>query len=111
MQHSSFSKFHILFLFEGIVVQNDLVDALKNGTIFAAGLDVMVPEPLPADDVLTKLPNCGEFTFLCFSNELVNASHQFCCCCCFFLFSYVAYLCTPYSAYPTFGIGCCSNPK
>lgn len=44
----------------GIVVQDDLVDALKNGTIFAAGLDVMVPEPLPADDILTKLPNCGE---------------------------------------------------
>lgn len=45
----------------GIVVTKDLVDALKNGKIFAAGLDVMVPEPLPADDILTKLPNCGEF--------------------------------------------------
>lgn len=44
----------------GIVVQNDLVDALKNGTIFSAGLDVMVPEPLPHDDQLAKLPNCGK---------------------------------------------------
>lgn len=44
----------------GIVAQNDLIDAFKNGTIFAAGLDVMVPEPLPANDELTKLPNCGK---------------------------------------------------
>lgn len=48
----------------GIVVQNDLIDALKNGTIFAAGLDVMVPEPLPANDELTKLPNCGKSKIL-----------------------------------------------
>lgn len=56
----SSSIFNRNFQFAGIVVQNDLVDALKNGTIFAAGLDVMTPEPLPADDVLTTLPNCGE---------------------------------------------------
>ncbi|XP_058450096.1 glyoxylate reductase/hydroxypyruvate reductase-like isoform X2 [Malaya genurostris] len=40
-----------------IVDQDALVDALKNGTIFAAGLDVMTPEPLPADSELLKLPN------------------------------------------------------
>uniref|UniRef100_A0A182SQ91 D-isomer specific 2-hydroxyacid dehydrogenase NAD-binding domain-containing protein n=1 Tax=Anopheles maculatus TaxID=74869 RepID=A0A182SQ91_9DIPT len=40
-----------------IVDQNALVAALKNGTIFAAGLDVMTPEPLPADDELLSLPN------------------------------------------------------
>lgn len=44
-------------------MQEDLVEALQNGTIFSAGLDVMVPEPLPADDALTKLPNCGEASF------------------------------------------------
>jgi len=41
-----------------IINTNDLVDALKNGTIFAAGLDVMDPEPLPADHPLMNLPNC-----------------------------------------------------
>ncbi|XP_053693151.1 glyoxylate reductase/hydroxypyruvate reductase-like isoform X1 [Sabethes cyaneus] len=40
-----------------IVDQNALIAALKNGTIFAAGLDVMTPEPLPADHELLKLPN------------------------------------------------------
>uniref|UniRef100_A0AAG5DVD3 Glyoxylate reductase/hydroxypyruvate reductase n=1 Tax=Anopheles atroparvus TaxID=41427 RepID=A0AAG5DVD3_ANOAO len=40
-----------------IVDQKALVAALKNGTIFAAGLDVMTPEPLPADDELLTLPN------------------------------------------------------
>lgn len=44
----------------GIVVQSALVDALKSGEIAAAGLDVMTPEPLPADDPLMKLPNCGK---------------------------------------------------
>lgn len=44
----------------GIVDQSALVRALKNNTIFAAGLDVMTPEPLPTDDVLLTLPNCGE---------------------------------------------------
>ncbi|XP_041775235.1 glyoxylate reductase/hydroxypyruvate reductase-like isoform X2 [Anopheles merus] len=40
-----------------IVDQRALVAALKNGTIFAAGLDVVSPEPLPADDELLRLPN------------------------------------------------------
>ncbi|XP_058815938.1 glyoxylate reductase/hydroxypyruvate reductase-like isoform X2 [Topomyia yanbarensis] len=40
-----------------IVDQDALVNALKNGTIFSAGLDVMTPEPLPADNELLKLPN------------------------------------------------------
>lgn len=43
-----------------IIDQDALVDALKNGTIFAAGLDVMTPEPLPADSELLKLPNAGK---------------------------------------------------
>jgi glyoxylate reductase len=38
-------------------VQSDLYDALKNGEIFAAGLDVTDPEPLPLDDPLLQLPN------------------------------------------------------
>ncbi|XP_036329270.1 glyoxylate reductase/hydroxypyruvate reductase-like [Rhagoletis pomonella] len=42
----------------GIVDQPALVNALKTGEIAAAGLDVMTPEPLPADDPLLKLPNC-----------------------------------------------------
>ncbi|KAL2734425.1 glyoxylate reductase/hydroxypyruvate reductase-like [Vespula squamosa] len=42
----------------GKVVNTDaLVKALKNHTIFAAGLDVTDPEPLPKDHELLKLPN------------------------------------------------------
>lgn len=43
-----------------IVNTEDLVVALKEGKIFAAGLDVVDPEPLPADHELMKLPNLGK---------------------------------------------------
>ena len=43
----------------GPVVDTDaLVRALTDGEIFAAGLDVTEPEPLPADHPLVSLPNC-----------------------------------------------------
>jgi glyoxylate reductase len=43
----------------GPVVDTDaLVQALRSGQIFAAGLDVTDPEPLPADHPLMSLPNC-----------------------------------------------------
>lgn len=42
-----------------IVNTTDLVTALKNNDIYAAGLDVMDPEPLPADHPLMSLPNAG----------------------------------------------------
>jgi glyoxylate reductase len=38
--------------------QRDLYQALSDGTIFAAGLDVTDPEPPPTDDLLLTLPNC-----------------------------------------------------
>jgi glyoxylate reductase len=42
----------------GPVVDTDaLIDALKNGAIAGAALDVTEPEPLPADHPLAKLPN------------------------------------------------------
>jgi glyoxylate reductase len=42
----------------GPVVDTDaLVTALRDGEIFAAGLDVTDPEPLPADHPLATLPN------------------------------------------------------
>ena len=40
-----------------IVDQNALYNALKNGQILAAGLDVTVPEPLPCDHELLELDN------------------------------------------------------
>ena len=48
-----------------VVHQPSLIEALKNGTIRAAGLDVMTPEPIPLDSELLKLNNCGKvFIFL-----------------------------------------------
>ncbi|XP_049302525.1 glyoxylate reductase/hydroxypyruvate reductase [Bactrocera dorsalis] len=41
----------------GVVNQQDLYEALKTNQIFAAGLDVMTPEPLPPNDPLLSLPN------------------------------------------------------
>ncbi|KAM7352330.1 glyoxylate reductase/hydroxypyruvate reductase-like [Cochliomyia hominivorax] len=40
-----------------IINQDDLYEALKTRQIFAAGLDVMTPEPLPANHKLLSLPN------------------------------------------------------
>lgn len=42
----------------GTVDQDALIDALRNNTIRAAGLDVTTPEPLPLDSPLFKLSNC-----------------------------------------------------
>ncbi|XP_072756220.1 glyoxylate reductase/hydroxypyruvate reductase isoform X1 [Anoplolepis gracilipes] len=41
-----------------VVDQEALIDALKSGTIAAAGLDVVTPEPIPLDNELLKLNNC-----------------------------------------------------
>ncbi len=42
----------------GLVNQEDLYVALSGGQIYAAGLDVTSPEPLPLDSPLLKLDNC-----------------------------------------------------
>lgn len=42
----------------GTVNQDALIEALQNNTIWAAGLDVTTPEPLPLDSPLFKLKNC-----------------------------------------------------
>jgi phosphoglycerate dehydrogenase-like enzyme len=42
----------------GHVVTDDLVAALRDGTIGGAGLDVTDPEPLPEGHPLWSLPNC-----------------------------------------------------
>ncbi|GFQ96981.1 hypothetical protein TNCT_71941, partial [Trichonephila clavata] len=44
----------------GLVEQEDLIEALKNNQIRAAGIDVMYPEPLSKDNELLKLPNIGK---------------------------------------------------
>jgi phosphoglycerate dehydrogenase-like enzyme len=41
----------------GVVDQDALITALRNGTISGAGLDVTTPEPLPADHPLWDAPN------------------------------------------------------
>ncbi len=41
-----------------VIDQNALYDALRTGKLFAAGLDVCEPEPLPADSPLRQLNNC-----------------------------------------------------
>jgi D-3-phosphoglycerate dehydrogenase len=41
----------------GIIEEPALVDALRNGRILAAGLDVFEREPVGADNPLTELPN------------------------------------------------------
>jgi phosphoglycerate dehydrogenase-like enzyme len=40
-----------------VVDQDALIEALQNGTIASAGLDVVTPEPLPADNPLWSMPN------------------------------------------------------
>jgi phosphoglycerate dehydrogenase-like enzyme len=40
-----------------IVEHRALVDALREGTIAGAGLDTVVPEPLPPENELWDLPN------------------------------------------------------
>lgn len=40
-----------------VVDEQALVEALQNGTIHAAGLDVFEKEPLPLDSALLKMPN------------------------------------------------------
>jgi D-3-phosphoglycerate dehydrogenase len=42
----------------GVVVEDDLVEALRAGTIRAAAMDVYSIEPLPADSALLTLDNC-----------------------------------------------------
>ncbi len=42
-----------------VIDENALAQALKNGTIAAAGLDVMCKEPPEKDNPLTKLENCS----------------------------------------------------
>jgi phosphoglycerate dehydrogenase-like enzyme len=64
-----------------VVNQEDLIEALKTKTIYAAGLDVTVPEPLPKGHELYQLKNCfitphiGTSTFK-LRNKMFNITAQ-----------------------------------
>ncbi len=58
-----------------IVVQEDLVDALKNGTIAGAGLDALYPEPVQLDNPLLNLPAGNEYKIL-FSPHTAGITKQ-----------------------------------
>lgn len=48
---------YIIIEIPELIDQEALYDALKNKDIYAAGLDVTTPEPLPKDHKLLTLPN------------------------------------------------------
>lgn len=61
-----------------LVVTDDLVAALRTGSIAAAALDVVDPEPLPVDHPLWELPNVritphNSGDFIGWRTEIVNA--------------------------------------
>lgn len=66
----------------GVVDQEALYEALRAGQIFAAGLDVTDPEPLPSDSRLRELSNCtilphiGSATFVARNTMSIMAAHN-----------------------------------
>ena len=64
----------------GIVDQAALVTALREGHLAGAGVDVVDPEPLPADDPLLALPNViGAPHSLGYTDELVRGCVEHAC--------------------------------
>lgn len=51
----------IYISFVEVINQDALYEGLKEKRIFAAGLDVVTPEPLSKDHPLVFLPNCCKF--------------------------------------------------
>lgn len=54
----------LFFIISDLVDQEALYNALKNNDIYAAGLDVTSPEPLPKDHKLLTLPNLCKIFFI-----------------------------------------------
>lgn len=58
----------------GVVDQVALAEALMDGTIASAALDVTDPEPIPPDDPLLRLPNCLVIPHLGSSSQRTRAA-------------------------------------
>jgi D-3-phosphoglycerate dehydrogenase / 2-oxoglutarate reductase len=66
-----------------VVDESAMIEALRSGHIGHAGLDVFVTEPLPADHVLSTLPNVTLSAHSAFrtpeaSDNLINAALDHC---------------------------------